>query len=498
MAVDLNQLEITVAQLEQDATVIGKIVNDPADEPNAGQEDGTVTTRLGDVVKNVNRVLDEVSAKEPVANLNNNTTTDLAEGSNLYYTNERVDDQVNTLLTAGTNITLTYDDGAGTLTIDAEGGGSSKGIAYSEENVTVDPVNGVPNAGEIGDGAAFDTLYSVIDYINNSYEYLESLRITFEGGVDFQSIYTPNFFRPVDIPACAQTVTLRSATGTFTRLNFLTRDLSYASHQAVFFENLYVDFGDSITTYTGGMTDCQVTMASNTEWTVRRGTQETGVTGFEFNNTPIGHGGSGLRIMRIQGGDVTWNGQSGIFVDGIDVTDPSESFILVDQDGSMTLNGVVGDFFLSDSNFGIGTVIVRDGGTFINNRVETEANTANGDFGPPFSTANVQIENSARLSAGMLRQFIPLSTTLTPFNAHKYNESSSAGAVTLTVNSGAGFQAGDEIYIEQTGAGTITFAAGAGVTINSRDAALSTAGQYATAFLKFKSATEATLSGDIA
>jgi len=119
MAVDLNQLEITVAQLEQDATVIGKIVNDPADEPNSGQADGTVTTRLGDVVKNVNRVLLEVSETQPVANLSNTTTTSLAEGTNLYYTDERVDDRVSSLLVAGTGIALTYDDGANTLTVDA-------------------------------------------------------------------------------------------------------------------------------------------------------------------------------------------------------------------------------------------------------------------------------------------------------------------------------------------------------------------------------------------
>ena len=49
--------------------------------------------------------------------LSNNTTDDLTEGSNLYFTTERVDDQVAALLTAGSNITLTYDDVAGTLTI---------------------------------------------------------------------------------------------------------------------------------------------------------------------------------------------------------------------------------------------------------------------------------------------------------------------------------------------------------------------------------------------
>lgn len=47
------------------------------------------------------------------------STDDISEGaSNLFYTGERVDDRVAALLTAGTNMTLNYDDGAGTLTID--------------------------------------------------------------------------------------------------------------------------------------------------------------------------------------------------------------------------------------------------------------------------------------------------------------------------------------------------------------------------------------------
>jgi hypothetical protein len=45
-------------------------------------------------------------------------TDSVSEGSsNLYYTAERVDDQANTLIQAGTGITKTYDDAAGTLTI---------------------------------------------------------------------------------------------------------------------------------------------------------------------------------------------------------------------------------------------------------------------------------------------------------------------------------------------------------------------------------------------
>jgi len=46
------------------------------------------------------------------------STDDVSEGSNnLYFTNERVDDRVDALLQAGTGITLTYNDSAGTLTI---------------------------------------------------------------------------------------------------------------------------------------------------------------------------------------------------------------------------------------------------------------------------------------------------------------------------------------------------------------------------------------------
>ena len=44
-------------------------------------------------------------------------TDNITEATNKYYTAERVDDQVNTLLQAGTGITKTYDDTAGTLTI---------------------------------------------------------------------------------------------------------------------------------------------------------------------------------------------------------------------------------------------------------------------------------------------------------------------------------------------------------------------------------------------
>lgn len=55
-----------------------------------------------------------------LTDLSSFTTTDLTEGTNLYYTNERVDDRVNALIVPGLGITKTYDDTAGTLTIDSD------------------------------------------------------------------------------------------------------------------------------------------------------------------------------------------------------------------------------------------------------------------------------------------------------------------------------------------------------------------------------------------
>jgi hypothetical protein len=60
-----------------------------------------------------------VNADDIEVNMGAFSTSDLTEGSNKYFTDERVDDRVNALITAGSNITTTYDDAAGTLTIAA-------------------------------------------------------------------------------------------------------------------------------------------------------------------------------------------------------------------------------------------------------------------------------------------------------------------------------------------------------------------------------------------
>jgi hypothetical protein len=50
------------------------------------------------------------------SDISNHSTSDLSEGSNLYFTNERTDDRIAALIQNGTGITWTYDDASGTLT----------------------------------------------------------------------------------------------------------------------------------------------------------------------------------------------------------------------------------------------------------------------------------------------------------------------------------------------------------------------------------------------
>jgi len=56
------------------------------------------------------------------------TTSAIPEGTNLYYTDERVDDRVASLLVAGAGINLSYNDLLNTITISATGGGDVSSV----------------------------------------------------------------------------------------------------------------------------------------------------------------------------------------------------------------------------------------------------------------------------------------------------------------------------------------------------------------------------------
>lgn len=67
--------------------------------------------------------------------LSDNTTTQLAEGTNLYYTDERVDDRTAALIQNGTGLTWTYNDAGNTLTGNVA---LVAGTAIDTTGVTVD------------------------------------------------------------------------------------------------------------------------------------------------------------------------------------------------------------------------------------------------------------------------------------------------------------------------------------------------------------------------
>lgn len=73
------------------------------------------------------------------------TTSDVAEGSNLYYTDERARDAIATALVQGSNVTITVDDAGNTITIAAATGGfggNSVQYVFSTTITDADPGSG--------------------------------------------------------------------------------------------------------------------------------------------------------------------------------------------------------------------------------------------------------------------------------------------------------------------------------------------------------------------
>ena len=84
---------------------------------------------------------------------------DLTEGStNKFFTDERVDDRVNALLIGGNNITATYDDAAGTLTIDGQPGYTDSDVGTYLSNNGYDTATNIVASITDSAPATLDTL----------------------------------------------------------------------------------------------------------------------------------------------------------------------------------------------------------------------------------------------------------------------------------------------------------------------------------------------------
>lgn len=137
--------------------------------------------------------------------------------------------------------------------------------------------------------------------------------------------------------------------------------------------------------------------------------------------------------------------------------------------------------------------------------------------GSTFADQEWQCTNNATITVGTTALvFAPatVSSTYTPpavtsqsgtsytavlADANGFVRFTSGSSVTFTIppNSSVAFPVGTEIHFSQSGAGSVTVAPGASVTINSRAADLTLAGQYAVAFVKKVATDTWIMNGDL-
>lgn len=121
---------------------------------------------------------------------------------------------------------------------------------------------------------------------------------------------------------------------------------------------------------------------------------------------------------------------------------------------------------------------------------------------PGTPTRATDIANKGYVDAAVLVPTISVtgSKTLALTDGLSGQDSTSATGITITVppNSSVAFPIGTIIEIAQVGAGQVTVAAGAGVTINSAGALLKTRAQYSAISLRKRATDTWLLSGDLA
>lgn len=129
-----------------DSRLATKTTADLTEGSNLYYTDERVDDRVATLIQNGTGISwsynDPSGTLTPTVTLAPFSTTNLSEGSNLYFTNERVDDRVAVLIQNGTGLSWTYDDTANTLTGNVTYPGSFSGFANPTASVGLSAVNG--------------------------------------------------------------------------------------------------------------------------------------------------------------------------------------------------------------------------------------------------------------------------------------------------------------------------------------------------------------------